>query len=210
MYGQFLNIDPPKQQRIINAAMAEFSQYGYNNTSTNAIVAAAEISKGALFHYFKNKQQLFQFLFDYAIDLIMRDYNTRIDYSERDIFRRLEQIMTVKFELMRIHPDLIEFLKTAMTDSAPEVKQYVTGNFAKVKQTSYEQLLANIDYSLFREGINIKEALQVMVWTYDGLANETIMMLKIHPEKEYDWEELYQKGAQYTALLRQLFYQQED
>lgn len=210
MYGQFLNTDPPKQQRIINAAMAEFSQYGYNNTSTNAIVAAAEISKGALFHYFKNKQQLFYFLFDYAVERVMTDYEEQVDYQERDVFRRLAQIQKVKIVLMQTHPDLIDFLKMAVIDTSPVVKDYVKINFDKLKQTSYQRVFENIDYSLFREDVNVEEALQMMIWMYEGLTNEAIMSMKVHPGQEYDWRILYQKGEQYTEFLRKLFYRQED
>ncbi len=44
-----------KQERIINASLAEFARNGYERASTNEIVKEAGISKGSLFVYFNNK-----------------------------------------------------------------------------------------------------------------------------------------------------------
>lgn len=46
------------RQRLLGAAFAEFYRHGFQAGSVNAIVAAAGITKGALFHHFPAKQQL--------------------------------------------------------------------------------------------------------------------------------------------------------
>ena len=56
------NIDAEKRDRIINSAIDEFAMYPYEKASTNNIVKNAGISKGLLFHYFENKQELVQHL----------------------------------------------------------------------------------------------------------------------------------------------------
>lgn len=56
LFSKFLNLNPEKQDRILNAALKEFAQKGYQNASTNEIVKEAGISKGLLFHYFNNKR----------------------------------------------------------------------------------------------------------------------------------------------------------
>ena len=45
-----------KKQKIYQAALEEFVEHGYQNASTNRITQRAGISKGLLFHYFKNKK----------------------------------------------------------------------------------------------------------------------------------------------------------
>lgn len=45
--------------RIIRAAVAEFGAYSYESASTNHMCEGNGISKGLLYHYFKNKGQLF-------------------------------------------------------------------------------------------------------------------------------------------------------
>lgn len=51
------------RRRILSAAHGEFYRHGYRAGSLNDIVAAAGVTKGALFHHFNGKQAL-------ALDLI--------------------------------------------------------------------------------------------------------------------------------------------
>ena len=50
MFSKFLNLELEKQDRIINAAIKEFAQKGYDKASTNEIVKEAGISKGLLYN----------------------------------------------------------------------------------------------------------------------------------------------------------------
>ncbi|MEM5780278.1 MAG: TetR/AcrR family transcriptional regulator, partial [Lawsonibacter sp.] len=62
MYENFIGLKQEKRDVIINAALTEFAAKGYDLASTNGMVKAAGISKGALFHYFASKKDLFLFL----------------------------------------------------------------------------------------------------------------------------------------------------
>jgi AcrR family transcriptional regulator len=53
---------PEKMEAVLEAALKEFSSYGYSHASTNRICQKAEVSKGALFHNFHSKENLFLFL----------------------------------------------------------------------------------------------------------------------------------------------------
>ncbi len=46
------------EQKIIDAAVRLFASQGYDATSVQEIVAAAEVTKGALYHYFRAKDDL--------------------------------------------------------------------------------------------------------------------------------------------------------
>lgn len=47
------------RQRIVDAAMEEFSRNGYEQASTNTICSQYSISKGVIYHYFKDKDELY-------------------------------------------------------------------------------------------------------------------------------------------------------
>ena len=86
MFSKFLNMDKEKQDRIINAAIKEFAQKGYDNASTNEIVKEAGISKGLLFHYFQNKKQLYLFLYEHMIDILMEKIMEKINWEAKRHF----------------------------------------------------------------------------------------------------------------------------
>lgn len=47
------------RQRILDAAMAEFSSKGYEGASLNAACAENGFSKGVVYHHFKDKNELY-------------------------------------------------------------------------------------------------------------------------------------------------------
>lgn len=47
------------KKRILNAAMEEFSTYGYMGASLNRVCQEENISKGMIYHYFKDKDEIY-------------------------------------------------------------------------------------------------------------------------------------------------------
>lgn len=47
------------RRRIMDSALAEFSEQGYGASSINTVCAAQDISKGIVYHYFATKDALF-------------------------------------------------------------------------------------------------------------------------------------------------------
>ena len=46
------------ERRILDAALKQFAERGFDRTSVQGIVEAAEVTKGALYHYFDSKDDL--------------------------------------------------------------------------------------------------------------------------------------------------------
>ena len=78
MFSKFLNLKPEKQEKILEAAIREFADKGFEKASTNEIIKEAGISKGILFHYFQNKKNLFLFVYDYSVELCMDEFLKRL------------------------------------------------------------------------------------------------------------------------------------
>ena len=70
MNEKFFTLSPEKQARITNAALEVFARNDYKHASTDDIAAKAGISKGLLFYYFRNKQSLYLYLYDYALEQV--------------------------------------------------------------------------------------------------------------------------------------------
>lgn len=52
------------KRALVEAATGLFTENGYANTSLDAIVAEARVTKGALYHHFTGKQALFEAVFE--------------------------------------------------------------------------------------------------------------------------------------------------
>ena len=56
------------KKTLVDVAERLFTEHGYASTSLDAIVAGAEVTKGALYHHFSGKQALFEAVFERVED----------------------------------------------------------------------------------------------------------------------------------------------
>lgn len=52
------------KDQIIQVALSLFSNKGYNETTMADLVAATGLSKGAVYHHFKSKEEILQLLME--------------------------------------------------------------------------------------------------------------------------------------------------
>ena len=64
----FLNLDKAKQEKLLQKAMQEFSINKYQDVSINKIIGNANISRGSFYMYFKDKEELFEYLVDLKME----------------------------------------------------------------------------------------------------------------------------------------------
>ncbi len=65
--------DPAKRDQILNGAHRVFSGQGFDAASMNDIAREASVSKGTLYVYFANKEELFESLMERERELLFRD-----------------------------------------------------------------------------------------------------------------------------------------
>ncbi|WP_210365815.1 TetR/AcrR family transcriptional regulator [Bacillus sp. REN3] len=208
MSSKFLNLNPEKQERILNAAMQEFAQKGYANASTNEIVKQAGISKGLLFHYFKNKKQLYLFLFNHFVEVLMEEFFEEMDFSERDIFERLKNIMILKTRVTTKYPEVFNFMMSAHLEQAADIKDELDNSTAEMLQSSYSRIFENIDVSRFREGIDLPRTFNIIMWTLEGFSNQAIEKAKQLKNGRWDFDEAFKEAEIYVEMLKDSFYKE--
>lgn len=206
MTSKFLSLNPEKQERILNAALKEFAQKGYENASTNEIVKSAGISKGLLFHYFKNKKELYLFLYNHFADVMVEEFFNELDLSERDIFERMKTLMILKNKLMAKYPEVFDFMVAASMETAEEVKGHLNNTNTELIQESYSRLFENIDMTMFREGVDIKRAINIIMWTLQGFSNQELEKAKMLNQPHHDFDEAFKEAEVYIDMMKQAFY----
>lgn len=61
----FQNLNENKKNRIIDAALVEFSTRPFNEASITNIVKNADISRGSFYQYFGNKENIYKYLVNF-------------------------------------------------------------------------------------------------------------------------------------------------
>ncbi|WP_273326335.1 TetR/AcrR family transcriptional regulator [Vallitalea guaymasensis] len=200
MYEAFNKIKKEKQDKIINSAMEEFSKYGYEKASTNNIVANANISKGLLFHYFSNKQGLFDFLINYSFEVMINEINEKVNWEEMDIFDRLKEIFMIKMKVSRKYPRIFHFFNIILEyKSVEEImkEERVSNLLSKI----YFQ---DIDYTKFKEDIDPVKALNIIKWTFEKYGDENLK--KFQTDGLIDFDKISTEIDEYIDILRLAFY----
>lgn len=70
------------KRALLDNAQELFAAHGYSGTSLDEVVAAARVTKGALYHHFPSKLALFESVFDRLQDSTTRQIQKRIDASD--------------------------------------------------------------------------------------------------------------------------------
>lgn len=205
MHSKFLNIDIEKQHRIINACIKEFSEKGYSNASTNEIIKNAQISKGLLFHYFKNKKYLFLFIYDYSVNALMKDFYEKIDMDETDFFKKIIQTVLIKIELISKYPNILKFLEICYTEDSSEIKSDLDEVHSTLLSSTVSNIFKNIDTSKFKDDVDISKAINITLWTLEGYSNSVINAHKIS-NTELNYDKSFEEYFKYLEILKQSFY----
>jgi TetR/AcrR family transcriptional regulator len=61
----------PRRVEILKSAAAAFRRRGYHGASMGEIAQALRMTKGSLYYYFKNKEEILFFCHDYSLDILI-------------------------------------------------------------------------------------------------------------------------------------------
>ncbi|MEH6904489.1 TetR/AcrR family transcriptional regulator [Neobacillus drentensis] len=206
MFSKFLNLDKEKQDRMINAAIKEFAEKGYDRASTNEIVKEAGISKGLLFHYFQNKKQLFSFVFDYCYEIVIDEFYKKINFQETDFFMRMRQAIGIKVEMLATYPDIFKFIQEVFLEESAEIKFEFDKKKTEITHINIEKAYEGIDYTKFRDDVDLTKILKIISWTFEKMSDEALAQAKLSPTHEIDYLTIQREAEEYFQILTRVFY----
>lgn len=92
MLETFKKLPKKKQKAILDAAAKVFAQKGYYRANVADICKKARISNGALYKYFKNKEDVFTSVFDRTVQLFSVEYEAFFS-TEKSIYQKIQTIL---------------------------------------------------------------------------------------------------------------------
>ena len=88
------------KRALVEIAEELFTEHGYANTSLDAIVAGARVTKGALYHHFSGKQALFEAVFEQVESDASRMINKALK-GKRDPWEKAQAGLRAFLEVVR-------------------------------------------------------------------------------------------------------------
>lgn len=135
---------------ILKSAAAAFRRRGYHGASVDEIASALEMTKGNLYYYFRNKEEILFACHDYSLDVLLALMaEVQADATPPDEKLR-------KLVLAFIHIILDELRATALTMDlqalSPPLLKRVVAKRDRFDQGIREIIQQGIDRGLFRPG----------------------------------------------------------
>ncbi|WP_042273346.1 TetR/AcrR family transcriptional regulator [[Clostridium] dakarense] len=208
MNKTFENLNKEKKQRIINSAIEEFANKGYKNATIDNIVSKADISKGSIFQYFKNKESLYIYICDYQINIIKDEIFNQKEINETDFFELYRHAAHIKFEILKKSPYIFKFFKNLYSDDSEVAKKWLNNIFQNKNQLMLN-FMGDYDKTKFRDDIDIDMAVKAIELTFDGLSMKWMEKLS-YENYEEDLKSLFDEVEDYINFYQKLYYKGEN
>lgn len=174
MNDRFFSLPIERQQAIINAGYRVFSRNSYKNSPMSEIAADAGISKSLLFHYFRNKRELYLFLWEKCAEITI-EYLTRYDcYAQTELFESMERGMRAKMEIIRMYPDMANFTIKAFYETDADISAAVQESYHRHFNFKADNARMNMDPAQFIDGLDIPMMYREMYLASEGYLWEMV------------------------------------
>lgn len=205
---KIFTMEDTKRDTLFTVAMSKFAKNGYKKTTTDEIIAGAEISKGLLFHYFGTKKDLYIFLFKYAYITIMQDFYAHIDMKERDILERFRKMFLLKIELTNKYPAIFDFVASAFYEKDPAVTAKISEYTNQLYVDVQKEIFKDIDSSLFKANLDVQKAINIIIYTLRGYSEAQASPEKRIDDYSKEHERYIREINEYITMLRTAFYKE--
>lgn len=107
------------RQRIIEAAMKEFSAKGYAGASLNTVCAEHGISKGIIYHYFKDKDELYLVCTEACFEALTTYMKEKMYYFNGSLEEKLQNYFRERIRFFAGNPLYLGIFADAVFSPPP-------------------------------------------------------------------------------------------
>jgi len=170
----FFNLPMEKRQKIEQAALDEFSEYGFDNSNMNRIVAQSKIAKGSFYQYFDDKKDLYFHLIDSLVTRKIDLFKPFLDgYKHNSFATNLREMFRSGLEFADSDPKYYQLGEDSAYKNPALLQEFIE----KYNPMAVDIYIKLLEYSSekeeLREGINIP----VTASFISSLVNQTTINL---------------------------------
>lgn len=137
-----------RKKEIIKAATQSFSLYGYKNTTMEQVARLANVGKGTIYTFFKNKEELFNDIVTTLIEDMQAAATEAIDHN-RSFRENVHQAVYKMLEYRREHQLTIKLLQEKRDFGTPAVEAMMN----KFEQSILQFIEKKVELAIERKEI---------------------------------------------------------
>lgn len=173
----FFELNDDKQRKIISVGISEFAVHGYSNASTNTIVRNCGISKGSLFKYFANKEDLYFYILDIITAELIENIEKEAINLSLELYQRVIDYATLEFSWYIKNPEKSKMIIGAFTESDTEIYQKTAKRYGDKEINIYYKLLQDVDLNNFRW--DRKRTIDILKWFLKGFNEDFLRNIQL-------------------------------
>jgi TetR/AcrR family transcriptional repressor of uid operon len=180
------------KEKIVQAAIATFSKYGYDKTRMDDIAKSANLGKGTLYLYFKSKEELFYAISENSIKEL-KEQLSKLFSKKEDLVHDAEKFYDQYRNLIH-DSEKVSFEMIAESSRNPKLRKALYEQRMKVYDIVIDYLRRQIEKGFFRKDMDVNAIASGLVALYDGLTISKLLGIS----------EYYNKKA-WTQTIRAIF-----
>jgi AcrR family transcriptional regulator len=131
-----------RRQTILAAAEKLFARDGYHTTTLDRVAEEAELSKGTIYLYFRNKEDLFLSVIDVRFQAYMAELVAELNTAD-DLAAAVEKLVTYELRHSEEHRDFFRLMLAEQTKFHPESRNRLRRRLAN-KQLAHLDTITQI------------------------------------------------------------------
>lgn len=167
------------RQKIIDFALREFGRQGYGLSSINTICKEGEISKGNLYHYFEDKDQLYLTCIAECFDALTAHLKKELPPAAadgRDVETNLEAYFHARLGFFEQNPLYLRLFCEAVVSPPAPVAQQIHSAKQKFDDYNVSVLTALLQSVTLQPGTTLTQVVEVFR-LYQDFVNAKFQMV---------------------------------
>lgn len=149
------------RRKIIDSALAEFGEKSYGEASLNTVCAAGGISKGIVYHYFKDKDELYLLCVRECFDALTDYLSTAAPVGGLPVEQGLERYFDARIAFFGAHPLYLGIFCGARMNPPTHLAAAVQKIAADMNAQSEKMLTALLGTVKLRSDVTMGEVVEV-------------------------------------------------
>ncbi len=119
------------KEKILQASMEEFSQFGYEKVTMDSICAKHKISKGMMYHYYSGKDDLFLLCVQEMYTMMQAYIEERIsELKKKEALEALKGFWTLRESFFEQHPEQKNIFENALL----RIPEHLSEKIAEIRR----------------------------------------------------------------------------
>lgn len=184
----FRRLSPAKKEKLYKTALQAFSSDTFDHVSLDDLAAAAEVSKGSLFQYFGNKENLLYFVCEIFVDEYRR-YWDRYFAGERAVraHERIKCLLNEQLTYFAKRKDESDFYAVLKYETGHELSRKFMTAIGKIHHEHLLQIISRgQETGEIRADMSSKQVTELVHYVGEGILDKFIAEGKSPGDYETD------------------------